>query len=251
VTATTQRRRQPPVVLCDADGILFDSEAPAYEASAGVTNALLAEVGIDARFTAEELRLGHTGMNFRTTAVVLCRQYGVDLGDEVLSEWVERERIEVTRRLADTLVEDPAVTGPVAALRGHLSLALVSSSASSRLDACLKATRLDRYFPVHVRFSAEDSLPLPCSKPDPAIYRLAGERMRCTGVQGLAIEDSAVGVRAAVGAGFPVVGIVHFVAPDEREDRRARLAAAGAEVVVERWSDIPALLGLGALAPGG
>jgi len=41
-------------LLCDADGCLFPSEEPAFEASAIVTNEFLAEVGATRRFTAEE-----------------------------------------------------------------------------------------------------------------------------------------------------------------------------------------------------
>ena len=38
-------------LLCDADGNLFPSEEPAFEASAEVTNAFLASLGIDRRYT--------------------------------------------------------------------------------------------------------------------------------------------------------------------------------------------------------
>ena len=34
-------------VLCDADGNLFPSEEPAFDASAEVTNAFLASLGVD------------------------------------------------------------------------------------------------------------------------------------------------------------------------------------------------------------
>ena len=96
---------------------------------------------------------------------------------------------------------------------GRLRLALVSSSALSRLDACLGATALDELFPPSMRFSAEDSLPRPASKPDPAVYRLAGERLRVSGARALAVEDATAGVCSAVAAGFPVVGNTAFVPP--------------------------------------
>ncbi len=69
--------RRVQVLLCDADGNLFPSEEPAFDASVQVTNAFLAEIGSDIRFTAEELRLASTGMNFRTTALHLAAQAGV------------------------------------------------------------------------------------------------------------------------------------------------------------------------------
>jgi hypothetical protein len=45
----------------------------------------------------------------------------------------------------------------------------VSSSALARLAGCFTATELDRLIPPARRFSAEDSLPTPTSKPDPAV----------------------------------------------------------------------------------
>ena len=44
---------QLTTLLCDADGNLFASEEPAFEASAEVTNRFLAELGDARRFTAE------------------------------------------------------------------------------------------------------------------------------------------------------------------------------------------------------
>ena len=42
-------------LLCDADGNLFPSEEPAFEASVQVTNAFLASLGSDRRYTADDL----------------------------------------------------------------------------------------------------------------------------------------------------------------------------------------------------
>lgn len=61
------------VLLCDADGNLFPSKEPAFVASSAVTNRLLADLGVERRYTATELRRGTTGKNFRTTAVELAR----------------------------------------------------------------------------------------------------------------------------------------------------------------------------------
>ena len=62
------------VLLCDADGCLFPSEEPAFEASTDVTNRLLAELGIDRRFDAEELKRYAVGKNFRATALELAAE---------------------------------------------------------------------------------------------------------------------------------------------------------------------------------
>jgi HAD superfamily hydrolase (TIGR01509 family) len=231
------------VLLCDADGNLFPSEEPAFDVSTDVTNRLLGELGIAQRYTPDELRAIAVGKTFRVTVAELAAEHGVELGGEALEAWVREERRAVSAHLADVLEPDPAVLAPLEALAGHMALAAVSSSALDRLAACFTATGLDGLIPPEARFSAEDSLPTPTSKPDPAVYRLAGERLGVSGAEALAVEDSVAGVRSAVGAGFPVVGNLQFVPPAERDGRQAALLLAGAGAVVDAWAQIGALLG--------
>lgn len=252
------------MLLCDADGNLFPSEEPAYEASADVTNALLTALGADVAYSPEELRLQHTGKNFRTTAVDLCLLHGLDvdaalvdgrpvgaapgfrgearggpiLTTAMLEHWVEVEKRMVTRHLAKALRPDPSVRGVLASLADRYTLALVSSSALARVDACLVASSLVEFFPPEVRFSAEDSLTPPASKPDPAVYRLAGERLRCRGPEALAVEDSVSGALSSIAAGFPTVGNLQFVPEAERRDRAAALESVGVLAVLHSWTEI-------------
>jgi beta-phosphoglucomutase-like phosphatase (HAD superfamily) len=111
------------------------------------------------------------------------------------------------------------VLGPLEEAARHDPLALVSSSGSSRLDACLRTTGLKYLFPQTMWFSAEDSLPVPSSKPDPSVFRPAGNRLGYPPGHGVAVEDSAVGVKAAIAAGYVAVGNVHFVPADGRDAR--------------------------------
>jgi beta-phosphoglucomutase-like phosphatase (HAD superfamily) len=234
--------RSIKAILCDADGCLFPSEEPAFAASVVVTNELMAEIGGDRRFDAEELRLATSGRNFRTTAAALAREQGHRLGAEALERWVEVERRRVTDHLTQALKPDPEVSAPLSRLGREHALALVSSSALPRLAACLEASGLDTLFPSEVRFSAESSLPLPTSKPDPAIYTLAVERLGIAPENGLAVEDSEPGVIAAVAAGIPTLGNVMFVPAAERPDRIEALAAAGAVGLIESWRQLELLL---------
>jgi beta-phosphoglucomutase-like phosphatase (HAD superfamily) len=236
------------VLLCDADGNLFPSEEPAFAASAEVTNRMLAELGVDRRFEADELRREALGRSFRSTALELAERYGVALEPTQLERYVEAERYEVTAQLARVLSPNPEVLEPLTTLARRFRLAAVSSSATARLDACFRATGLAGLFPEDVRFSAEDSLALPASKPDPAIYRLAGRALGIQGSRALAIEDAAAGVQSALGAGFPVVGNLIFVAPDERDARAAQLSEAGAGGVVSSWWELVEFLDV---APAG
>jgi HAD superfamily hydrolase (TIGR01509 family) len=255
------------VLLCDADGNLFPSEEPAFDASVKVTNALLQRFGLPGTWTAEELRLRTTGKNFRTTAVDLLVAQEVPIEadlvrgnqkariatvDEVLAgraltvaeleNWVAKEKEAVTDHLSATLTPDTAVYGPLEQMSLRYILAAVSSSASMRLQACFTAAGLDTLIPPAFRFSAEDSLAVPTSKPDPAVYRLAGERLGVEGPEGLAIEDSVPGVLSAVAAGFPTIGNVMFVPASERAERIVELRAAGVCAIIESWWQLAELL---------
>jgi HAD superfamily hydrolase (TIGR01509 family) len=230
------------VLLCDADGCLFPSEAPAFESSAEVTNDLLAEIGSSTRFGAEELRLATTGQNFRTTAAALVAAEGRRLGPAALEHWVKIERRAVTAHLGKVLKPDPLVIEPLERLAVSHALAVVTSSARSRLDACLAATGLDGLFPPERLFSAESSLPVPAGKPDPAIYMHTLEQLGVRPREALAVEDSAPGATAAVRADCPTVGNLTFVPLAERPRRRADLEAAGVLDIVSSWDELEVLL---------
>nr|WP_246315404.1 HAD family phosphatase [Kineococcus aurantiacus] len=229
-------------VLCDADGTLFPSEEPAYAASAGVTNRFLTELGAEREFAPEELQAMTNGKNFRAAAQELARGYGRDLAGPELDGWVAQEKDVVTAHLRTVLVPDPSVQGPLRALSGRFVLAAVTSSASSRLDACLEVAGLADLFDPDRRFSAEDSLPVPTSKPDPAVYALAGRRLGVSPDTAVAVEDSINGALSAVAAGFPTIGTVQFVPEGERPAREAALREAGAFAVVRSWAEVARLL---------
>jgi beta-phosphoglucomutase-like phosphatase (HAD superfamily) len=262
-------------LLCDADDNLFGSERPAFDASTEVTNLFLARFGVSAPLSSEELRKRAVGKNFRTTALDLAVQCEVPLeqtlvqgrpaavvatdsdlarghalsADE-LEKWVLQERERVTAHLSVTLKPDPQVLEPLTDLAAHYALAAVSSSATQRLRACFAATGLDSLIAEAVIFSAEDSLPVPTSKPDPAVYLHSGQVLGVEAHQGLAIEDSVAGVSSAVAAGYATVGNVMFVLPDERQSRRAELIDAGAVAITDSWRALADVLLLSAATPG-
>jgi HAD superfamily hydrolase (TIGR01509 family) len=238
-------------LLCDADDNLFPSERPAFAASVEVINRFLAELGVPAPFTAEELRKKAVGKNFRSTAHDLAASAGRAVPADELEQWVREEREQVTAHLAATLTPDPKVLEPLRDLASQYALTAVSSSALMRLKACFTATGLDPLIPVEVRFSAEDSLTVPTSKPDPAVYLHAGQTLGIDAEQGLAIEDSVAGVTSAVAAGYLTVGNLMFVPADERHCRSEELIDAGAVAITDSWRAIADVLMLSTVTGGG
>src|SRR3712207_987796 len=123
------------VILCDADGILFPSEEPAFVASAEVMNRFLADYDVQRSYDADELRLATTGLNFRSTAVALALASGIPveaglapanmkveapadltkpmLTGEDLQRWVDEEKQAVITYLRTVLRPDPEVLEPL------------------------------------------------------------------------------------------------------------------------------------------
>lgn len=237
-------------LLCDADGTLFPSEEPAYEASAGVANRFLAELGVGRTYEPAELQELTHGLNFRAVARRLAEMHDRELAQDDLERWVAEEKDVVTAHLRATLVPDPEIAGPLQELGANVPLAVVTSSAGSRLAACLEVTELDRLFEPDRLFSAETSLPTPIGKPDPAVYTYACEQLEVAPRQAVAVEDSVNGALSAVAAGCWTLGTVQFVPSDQRSARVDALRDAGVVAVVESWAEIASLLGASALEAG-
>ena len=229
-------------LLVDADGTLFPSEEPAYAASAGVTNKFLASLGETRVYAPHELQALTNGKNFRAASLEFARSYGAVLSQDEMDTWVTEEKDVVTAHLREVLRPSEGVGPTLEALAERFRLAAVTSSALTRLDACLGVTELSAHFHDVVRFSAEDSLPQPSSKPDPAVYRLALETLGIRSDEALAIEDSVNGTLSAVAAGIRTIGTVQFLPAHERTEAAAKLIEAGAEIVIDDFSDLRALL---------
>jgi beta-phosphoglucomutase-like phosphatase (HAD superfamily) len=236
------RENDRRVLLLDADGSLFPSEAPAFEASAEVTNRFLASLGITATYTPDYLLATTTGKNFRTTATDLAAAHGVSVEPALLDVWVAEEKKVVSAHLGGVLRPDPAVLEPLRLLARRFLLAAVSSSALSRLDECFRAAGLAELIPAGRRYSAEDSLPRPTSKPDPAVYLHALDQLNVPSARAIAVEDSLPGAQSAVAAGVATVGNLTFVPSDEREGRRQALRDVGVVALVESWSELAAMI---------
>lgn len=109
--------------------------------------------------------------------------------------------------------------------RRGMEIVLVTNSPRRDARRSLEALALDEAFDPMV-FAEE----VGAVKPDPAPYRAALEKLGVSPEETLAFEDSPTGVKSAVEAGVPVVGLVSTHAPGE-------LREAGAEFVVGDFSD--------------
>ena len=156
---------------------------------------------------------------------------------------MEREKQAVIDYLRSELRPDPEVLEPLHRLARRYGVAAVSSSADARIAASFEATGLAGFFPPQRRFSAEDSLPRPTSKPDPAIYRYAGERL------GIGVAPGAWpwrtrcwGRRRRSPPASPRSATCSSCHAHERKAREEALREIGVVAVVESWAQVEALL---------
>jgi beta-phosphoglucomutase len=101
-----------------------------------------------------------------------------------------------------------------------IRIALATSASYPRAHGTLKELNLSRYFDAIV---TGDEVAM--SKPDPAIYRLAAERLNEAPEDLLAVEDAISGVKSARAAGMRCLGIASA-------ERAETLRAAGADPVI-------------------
>jgi beta-phosphoglucomutase-like phosphatase (HAD superfamily) len=236
-------------VYLDCDGVLIDSETPAFRACCNVMNGVLRSKGISHQRLPAELQDRFAGVQAREIVSVLAEEYRFDLTPEEIDRIEIKEQAAVIQALARNVQATPGVERVLAKLRdlGVLTL-VVSSSALLRVRISLQTAGLYQWFCPEWIFSAKELKP-PKAKPDPAIY-LHAQQVLLNIANGyaptnvrhhrVAIEDSSKGVQAAARAGMPVIGYIGVRPqihddPSERARCEAELLEAGANIVITDW----------------
>ncbi len=182
-------------LLFDCDNTLVLSEDIAFESCAQLANEILETHGVAARYDGRSLQHEFVGMGFRGQLAKLQEKYDFMMAAEEVQRYVDQELGRTIENLekdcapcegADTVLD-------TLAREGKYGLAIVSSSAMSRVEASIRKTGQDKYFPHGRVFSAQSSLDPPSSKPDPAVYLFACEKLGVSPKECVAIEDSKSG----------------------------------------------------------
>lgn len=160
-----------------------------------------------------------------------------EIVNDLLPSLSEAEAEELSHRKEAHFRERATHLQPMA---GLMDLIAWSTQRDLRLGVVTNAPRDNAYFMLQV-LQLKDTFPtlvladeLPKGKPDPLPYQTALEQLGVTAQEAIAFEDSPSGMRSAIAAGIPTVGIASTHPPDE-------LRALGATLVVADFSD-PALL---------
>jgi HAD superfamily hydrolase (TIGR01509 family) len=210
------------VVIFDCNGVLVDSEP--------LATAIVSQEFMRAGFalTPDVVARYFTGRRpsdmFAEVEIAAGRKLPSDFAATVAAATLRRFRSELraTRHIAHAL----------SWLRGPKSVA--SSSSIDRIRVSLETTDLIRFFDPYL-FSANE---VRNGKPAPDLFLHVAAKVRVHPKECLVVEDSAVGVAAAVAAGMTVIG---FVGGSHAGTKLGgHLRAAGARAVI---SDMRALKG--------
>ncbi len=217
---------QPDLVIFDCDGVLVDSEIICARVDAAILTA--AGYPIEAAEFAER----YAGLTFK----------------DVLLQVEAESNIPFQARLIDESEKmmDQRLRAEVRALEGaHEAVASVSAkrcicsnSKMHRLDFMLEKVHLKPFFEGHI-YSARDN-PGIRHKPAPDIYLQAAQKEGARPEATFVIEDSVHGITGAVSAGMRVIG--YTGGSHSYTGHADQLTEAGAETVIRRWADFPAVL---------
>jgi HAD superfamily hydrolase (TIGR01509 family) len=211
----------PDLVIFDCDGVLIDSEIIACRADA----ACFAEIGLPV--TLEDIRERYVG----TSASFMFADVEARFSCKLPEDFAERIRVAIEAAFEAELTAMPGVEAALDALPGRRCVA--SSSGLDRLRHALSLVGLYDRFAPHI-FSATQ---VQSGKPAPDLFLFAARQMGADADRCLVIEDSIVGVKAAVAAGMRVLGFAGgaHCGPQHAE----RLLAAGAIDVVAEMRALP------------
>jgi HAD superfamily hydrolase (TIGR01509 family) len=217
------------LVIFDCDGVLVDSEPLSNTVLAGA----LTRAGLET--TPEQAVATYKGLHIRDVLEHAEQALGAPLPADFVPGF-EDARAEAFQR---ELVAVHGAAETVAAIRGAgIAVCVASQGKRSKTELTLGLTGLRSLFEKDAVFSAHS---VKRGKPHPDLFLHAARAMGATPDRTVVIEDTVVGVTAAVAAGMRAIGYSADSDPDA-------LRAAGAEVI-EDLSELPGRLGLDGSRP--
>jgi HAD superfamily hydrolase (TIGR01509 family) len=202
------------LIIFDCDGVLVDSE--------GISNAVLAQAlrtqGLD--ISAQEAHDRYRGMFLSEIRADAERRLGAPLPQDFM-ETFERDREDAFRASLR------AVSGAAEAVREVKALGfevcVASQGKLSKTELTLTLTGLRDLFGDAAVFSAHS---VKRGKPAPDLFLYAAATMGCAPERCVVVEDTMIGVRAALAAGMRA--IAYAPDGDRSEFSRAGVGTVGA-----------------------
>jgi HAD superfamily hydrolase (TIGR01509 family) len=211
-------------VIFDCDGVLVDSEPLMNRELTAMLN------GIGLSYTAEETSRAFMGRSMKSSVQIIEAQLGRPVPGDFLAVLDQRAYAVFAQHL--TPVE--GVESVLDALdRIGLPYAVASSGSHDKMRTTLGITGLLPRLEGRITSATE----VAHGKPAPDVFLLAAERLRVAPQECVVIEDSLLGIEAALAAGMRVIGFAAMVS-------QADMRAAGATWTLRAMSGVPELLAL-------
>ncbi|MER7761226.1 HAD-IA family hydrolase [Streptomyces sp. NPDC097619] len=209
------------LVIFDNDGVLVDSEPVANT----ILAAYLTELGHPTSY--EDSLRDYMGAAVHRVHDLIGERTGQRLPADFDATLHARTAAAFARELRPV----EGVVEVLEELRARgVPYCLASSGSHARIRVGHRSAGLTPWFPEALIHSAED---VGKGKPAPDLFLYAAERMGVEPARCLVVEDSALGVRAAVAAGMDVVGYTGMTPPAE---------LAGATHLFGHMKELPALI---------
>lgn len=192
-------------IVFDFDGIIVDSEPLHYRAFQKALEPL------GAGFSWAEYVEKYMGFDDRDAFREAFRVAGILLSDARLAELIAQKAALFHDVAAEGVSAYPGVIQLINSLSGVIPVALCSGALRSDIEPVLQMLSLSSAFDCMV--TAEE---VPASKPDPASYFLAIEKLQqlfpdalITAAASVAIEDTPAGITSAQCAGLKVLAVTN------------------------------------------
>jgi HAD superfamily hydrolase (TIGR01509 family) len=214
------------IFVFDCDGVIVDSEIIASTVDA----EHLGEIGY--KITPEEVTRRFAGLTSKGIGDIVAAEMGRPLPED----FFRKTKVEIDRRLATELKPVPGIHDLLDRIEGK-PRCVCSNSSTERLAISLKRTELYDRFTPHIYSAVEVGNRQP--KPDPNVYSYAAAQFGIDAREAVVLEDSVFGVGAAKRAGMRVVGFTGGA--HSWPGHADLLTEAGAETVIKRLADLPAI----------
>lgn len=214
------------LVIFDCDGVLIDSELIA----ARVEAQLLTDNGY--KIEPDEITERYSGLPWKEILVEIERSAGIPFSASLIEE---------AERLVDERLESEveAIAGAAEVVEAvDRPKCVCSNSSSERLRISLSHVGLYDALAPHIYSAIEVGSKK--GKPAPDVFLYAAEAFGADPARTVVIEDSVHGVTGARAAGMRVIGFTG--AGHTYTSHAERLTEAGAETVISRLRDLPAVI---------
>ena len=215
---------KPGAVILDCDGVLVDSEPLMNREFTAMLNAL----GLP--YTTESTIRTFMGRSMKSCMEIVERELGRAAPDDFLAELDARASAVFARELHPVAGVDALLD---ALDRSTTPYAVASSGSHTKMRMTLGLTGLLPRLEGRLNSATE----VAHGKPAPDVFLLAAERLRVAPAECVVIEDSLLGIEAALAGGMRVIGHAAMVHADD-------MHRAGATLVVATMHEVPALLAL-------